>query len=451
FMEFPNTIIGNIRYTQNGMLVISDNTGIRIIDIKTKRILTFDYSNGYSAGEPGWNTMCEDYDGNIWMGTQSPNVLKFNPSKLMRRNDTPLLYITSAQYSANNVDMTEFQDGASLKHSQRNFHFSYIGLCYSDPHSVRYRYRLTGFQDEWSQPTAARDVTFNNLSPGNYEFQVVADTGSSDLETVVITKTFTILPAFWQTLWFYTLCILLFILITGFVLYSYMNEKNRKKIAALERQKQLNNLQIQSIRLRSIPHFNANVLAGIEYYIMNFSKEEANRYLSMYSSFTSITLNDVDRHARTLEQEIQYIELYLNLEKMRFGDNFEFNIEMDNDVDRKIMLPNMILHTHCENAIKHGLRAKKDKGLLNVRILSLHNTGEIIIIIEDNGIGREDAKLLQTQGNRQGLNILSQQIQLYNQMNDKKITQRIIDLHDSDNRSLGTRMEIIVPKEFNYD
>jgi ligand-binding sensor domain-containing protein len=451
FMEFPNTIIGNICYTQNNMLVISDNTGIRIIDTESKRVLTFNYSNGYSAGEPSWNTMSEDYSGNIWMGTQSPNVLKFNPSKLMHRNYTPLLYLTSAQYSANNTDMMELENGSSLKHNQRNFRFSYTGLCYSDPQSVRYRYRLTGFQDEWSKPSPESEVTFNNLLPGHYEFQVIADTGTPDSETAVITKTFTILPAFWQTLWFYSLCIILLILIIAFISYYYMDKQNKKKLDVLERQKQLNNLQIQSIRLRSIPHFNANVLAGIEYYIMNFSKEEANKYLSMYSAFTNITLNDVDRHARTLEQEIRYVELYLNLEKMRFDDDFDFNIETDANVDNEIMLPNMILHTHCENAIKHGLRAKKGHGHLNIRVLLLHNTDEALIIIEDNGIGRKEAERLQTQGNRQGLNILSQQIQLYNQMNDKKIIQRIIDLYDDNNSPLGTRIEIIVPKGFDYE
>jgi hypothetical protein len=451
FMEFPNTIIGNICYTQNNMLVISDNTGIRIIDIATKRVVTFNYGNGYSAGEPHWNTMSEDYNGNIWIGTQSPNVLKFNPANLMHRKHTPLLYITSAQYSANNIDMTELKDNVSLEHNQHNIRFAYSGLCFSDPQSLRYRYRLRGFQDEWSIPSAARDVTFNNLPSGDYVFEISADSGNEESQSEARSFRFTILPAFWQTWWFYTACLVVLILISGFLAYAYIDRRNRKKIIALERQKQLNGLQIQSIRLRSIPHFNANVLAGIEYYIMNFSKEEANMYLAMYSQFTNITLSDVDRSARTLEQELQYTELYLNLEKMRFGDRFDFVVNIDATADSDIMLPNMILHTHCENAIKHGLRRKKEQGLLKLTAISLNKGEKLLITIEDNGIGRAESARLQTHGTQQGLNILTRQIGLYNQMNGEKIVQHIIDLYDADNRPAGTRIEITIPKLFNYE
>ena len=452
FMEFPNTVIGNIWYTQDDLLVVSYNAGIKIIDVNTKRVTTIDYTNGFSDSEPSWNTMTEDNAGNIWLGTQSPNIVKFNPSEVIRNNFyRPLLYITSSQYSENNIDMIDLKDNASLKYYQRNFKFSFIGLNYSNPNNVRYQYRLIGFQNQWSQPCAVNEVTFNNLSPGNYEFQLMADAGTLETQTTIISKTFTIHPAFWQTWWFYTLCFIVLLSIVIRLAYSYIDRKNKEKIAALERQKQLYNLQIQSVRLRSIPHFNANVLAGIDYYLMNYSKEEANKYLAMYSSFTNITLSEVDRHARPLEQEIQYIELYLNLEKMRFGEQFNFNLEIDKDVDVNIMIPNMILHTHCENALKHGLRSKQEHGYLCIKATSLIKTNEVMIIVEDNGIGRDEAKRRQTQGTQQGLNILSQQINLYNQMNAEKIRQSFIDLYDADNCAVGTRIEIIIPKNFDYN
>jgi LytS/YehU family sensor histidine kinase len=133
---------------------------------------------------------------------------------------------------------------------------------------------------------------------------------------------------------------------------------------------------------------------------------------------------------------------------MHFGDSFE--VEVDKHIDATIMLPNMILHTHCENAIKHGLRPKKGKGRLQLKAVSLHGGEGLFVTIEDDGVGRAEAERLQTQGTRQGLNILTQQISLYNQMNTKKIIQHIIDLHDPDGQPSGTRIEIIAPKGFNY-
>ncbi|MDR1600838.1 MAG: histidine kinase, partial [Tannerella sp.] len=355
FMEFPNTIIANICYTQNNMIVVSDNTGIRIIDPESKRVVSFDYSNGYSSGEPSWNTMTEDYDGNIWLGTQGPNVLKFNPSKLTERNHKPLLYLTSAQSSANNVDMSELEYGASLTHSRRNVRFSYIGLSYSDPHGVRYRYRLTGFQDEWSQPSDEREVSFTNLSPGHYEFQVMAGAGTPETETNILSCAFSIRPAFWQTAWFWTVVALALMLLTAAVTLRIQQRRNRRLLDRLRTEKELNELRISSIRLKAIPHFNANVLAAIEYYIANRTKEEAMRILGIYSSFTLKTLGEVDRASRPLSDELAYVKIYLDLEKIRFMEKFDFQIDVEEGVDKSIQLPNMILHTYCENAVKHGL------------------------------------------------------------------------------------------------
>jgi len=449
FMEFPNTIIKNLCYMPDNLIVISDNTGVKIIDAITKRVVNYDYTNGNSSGEHSWNTMTKDFDGNIWLGTQGPTVLKFNPSNLMRPARTPLLYLTTAQHSENNVDMHNLEESGQLTHKNRNLHFSFTGLCYSDPYAVRYHYRLLGFQDEWSEPTKKREVTFNNLPPGNYIFQVKADAGDITTETAPVSYGFTIRPAFWQTLWFIVLAALLLGGAIVWVVLYFVNKKNRENLHRLERQKQLNQYKIQSIRLRSIPHFNANVLAGIEYHIMNFSKEEANHYLSLYSNFTNTTLRDVDLPSRSVQQEIEYIKMYLELEKMRFGDAFNYRIEIDAGVDTHIQIPNMLLHTHCENALKHGLRNKKGEKLLTISFTPLA-TG-ILICIEDNGIGREAATLSHTAGTRQGLFILGRQIELYNQTNSRKIEQRIIDLYNDDGNATGTRIEIEVPESFVYN
>jgi ligand-binding sensor domain-containing protein len=444
--------IRGIYVTRNNVFIVLTMTGVQMKRAGDANFVCYDRNNGFTGEKMQRSKMVEDSNGNIWL-LADKSLICFNPNELLLRPAVPNLHIRQAKISKDNIRWTNVvaQENHRFGYRHKNIKFEYVGLCYSAAGNVRYSYRLLGFQDGWSEPSKSRELTFNNLPPGNYIFEIFADSGTGESQSGVQSFAFTILPAFWQTWWFSTACIALLMLITGFILYKYMDRQNIKKIAAIERQKQLNSLQIQSIRLRSIPHFNANVLAGIEYYIMNFSKEEANRYLSMYSSFTNITLNDVDRPARTLEQEIQYVELYLNLEKMRFGDSFLFTVEIDAQVDKSILLPNMILHTHCENAIKHGLRPKKDKGLIQLSAISLNGGDELLVTIEDNGVGREESERIHTHGTRQGLNILTQQIGLYNQMNNKKIIQRIIDLHDANNRATGTRIEIIVPKGFNYN
>ena len=443
FMEFPNTIIGNLRYTRNHLIVISDNTGIKIIDPETKRVVNYDYTNGYSSGEPSWNTMTEDYDGNVWMGTQGPNMLKFNPSQLVRRSGNIIFHLTAAQFSDNNIDRYDLNEGAQLQHNQRNVYFSFVGLCFSNPDAVRYHYRLKGFQEEWSEPTKQREATFNNLPPGDYVFEIYADAGTEASRTEIQSFAFSIKPAVWQTTWFLIANIAFLMLAsTGIALYI-QRRKNRMLLEKLRVEKELNELRINSIRLKAIPHFNANVLAAIEYYIANRTKEEAMRILGIYSDFTLKTLSEVDKPSRSLSEELSYVKMYLDLEKVRFLDKFDFQMNVDVDVDKSVQLPNMILHTYCENAVKHGMMPLKTGGLITISVSQHDNY--VNVSVEDNGAGRAyAAQNPQLHSTKQGLLILNRQIEIYNCFNHKKIRQRIDDLE------VGTRFTVEIPVDFTY-
>jgi LytS/YehU family sensor histidine kinase len=259
---------------------------------------------------------------------------------------------------------------------------------------------------------------------------------------------FTIRPAFWQTAWFLPLCIMLLILaITGVALYI-QRRKNRALMEKLRTEKELNELRISSIRLKAIPHFNANVLAAIEYYIANRTKEEAMRVLNIYSDFTLKTLADVDKAARPLVDELAYVRLYLDLEKVRFMEKFDFRINVDEGVDNSVQLPNMILHTYCENAVKHGLIPLKSGGLLTIRVTQ--NDRSLCLSVEDNGVGRDYAKQNpHTHSSKQGLSILNRQIEIYNSFNIDKILRRTDDLYRNDTPE-GTRFTVEIPLNFMY-
>jgi len=448
FMEFPNTIIGNLRYTRNNLIVISDNAGIKIIDPDTKHIVNYNLNNGYSSGEPSWNTMIEDYDGNIRMGTQGPNVLKFNPSQLMHRSRKLTLHLTAARFSENNIDMNDMAPEAQLRNNQRNARFSFVGLCFSDPDIVSYRYRLKGFQNEWSEPTNRREVTFNNLSPGNYVFEIYADAGTDESRTETQSFSFSIKPAFWQTTWFFAACIAFLMLASAGVALCIQRRKNKVLLEKLRAEKELNELRISSIRLKAIPHFNANVLSAIEYYIANRTKEEAMRIIGIYSDFTFKTLSDVDKAARPLSEELAYVKMYLDLEKVRFLDKFDFRISVDENVEKSVELPNMILHTYCENAVKHGLMPLKTGGLLTINVSQRNRA--VIVSVEDTGVGRTSAaQNPHLHSSKQGLAILNRQIEIYNSFNPKKINRQVKDLQ-KDGKPAGTRFTVEIPLDFDY-
>lgn len=183
---------------------------------------------------------------------------------------------------------------------------------------------------------------------------------------------------------------------------------------------------------------------------MTKSKEEANELLTTYSRFTNITLHDIDKAQRALKDELDYVRMYLGLEKMRYGDKLSYTIKVEEDVNQHIMIPNMVLHTFTENAIKHGIRGKNTAGKITLTVIN--DRKGIRIRVEDDGVGRAESAKRNAEQNRtgHGLNILSRQIELYNQQNQEKIEENVVDLKDADGNAAGTRFEMYVPYNYKY-
>ncbi|HHU26640.1 MAG TPA: hypothetical protein GXZ56_08475, partial [Bacteroidales bacterium] len=146
----------------------------------------------------------------------------------------------------------------------------------------------------------------------------------------------------------------------------------------------------------------------------------------------------------------EYVSMYLELEKMRYGDKLSYDIDVDSDVRQEIMIPNMVLHTYAENAVKHGIRGKNLAGKVTI---SIKNEGSgVRVSVEDDGVGRAVSEEKNRQQNRsgQGLSILSRQIALYNQQNSEKIEEKVVDLTDEQGNAAGTRFELYVPYHYEY-
>ena len=443
------SLIRSIRHTCDNFLIVAVTDGLYITDNRLLQTMFFNRYNGFTGIEPLAAHIAETGDGTVWIPCVDQAV-SFHPRELVYQYTTPRLELLSVQASADNVNWQPTSTGADgsicLEHGLRNLRFSYIAISYSATENVRYRYRLKGFQEQWSHPQTGREVQFNNLPPGHYRLEVSALLGNISSDTIGMD--ILLLPAFWQHGWFWLAVALVMSGCIWTLAYTYYKRRDRRKMDELQREIKLNNLLVKSIRLKSIPHFNANVLAGIEYFILNHSVEEANKYLVLYSRFTNSTLLDVDKPSRSLDKELEYVRLYLSLEQLRYGESLSYQICVATDVDTNIQVPNMILHTYCENAVKHGLRNKPGNGHIDIEVTTRH--GGISIAVTDDGVGREAAATFSTSSTKQGLSIMEQQIELYNQRNDEHIVQTVTDLKTPDGQSCGTCFELFVPSHYNY-
>lgn len=256
----------------------------------------------------------------------------------------------------------------------------------------------------------------------------------------------------WRRWWAWLGVAVLLTLSAGATARRMEQRRARRRMERLEREKELTSLQLTAVRLKAIPHFHANVLSGIEYFVMNHSPEEASRYLKLYADFTQQTLSDIDRPSRSIDEETDYIRGYLQLEKLRFGERLQYSIDVAPEVDKNISLPTMLLHTYCQNAVKHGIQAKTGPGCVTVTIDNERRDGAdgVLVSVSDNGVGRAEAAKSDTGRTKFGLKILSQQIELYNAANRHKIVQQVTDLTDAAGHPAGTRFEIWVPAQYSY-
>jgi hypothetical protein len=446
---FNDCLVRSIKVIGKKYVLVSTTKGFTLFDLKAynqeKIVKTYfyDQNNGFMGTEPLYNGIFEDSGGSIWLMCQN-GAFRFLPEQLANEQIPPRLYVTGF-FSSDNINWkkVDSQSKLILLRENNNLRFSFIGISYSATEHVRYKYRIIGFQNNWSDFTKQREVTFNNLPPGDYIFEIFADAGTDESRCEIQSFCFSIKPAIWQTTWFLIVCISFLILASaGFTLFI-QRRKNKALLGKLLVEKELNELRISSIRLKAIPHFNANVLSAIEYYIANRTKEEAMHILSIYSEFTLKTLSEVDKPARPLSEELSYVKMYLDLEKIRFLEKFDFHIHVDEEVDKNVQLPNMILHTYCENAVKHGLMPMKSGGLLTITVSQYNNY--VRVLVEDNGVGRtRAAQNTHVHSTKHGLSILNRQIEIYNRFNREKINHTVEDLDK------GTKFIVDVPVGFVY-
>jgi PAS domain S-box-containing protein len=206
-------------------------------------------------------------------------------------------------------------------------------------------------------------------------------------------------------------------------------------------------LELRALQMQMNPHFIFNALNSIQSYIINKDEQMANFYLTKFAALIRQFLDSSRSKYISINEEIANLKLYVELEKLRFDNKFDYVFELDPKVNKYNEIPTMLLQPFIENAINHGLRYKSTKGFLRISFKDIDN--RIVVRIEDNGVGRKAAekiKSLSSQGYKsQGLKITTHRIENYNKLNLENIEYKISDLLEN-SENIGTLVEIYFPK-----
>ena len=227
---------------------------------------------------------------------------------------------------------------------------------------------------------------------------------------------------------------------------------NRAKINARQRLSEMNRkiaeITQANLRQQMNPHFIFNTLNSIQYYMYQHDKLATNNYLTKFSSLMRKVLENSQHTSVPLRDELDALNLYLELEMIRFKDKFSYEIKVDEEIDTLLYkVPTMLIQPYVENSICHGLMPSEGKGLVKIK-LKLENE-YISCIIEDNGIGREAAqdRKRKSEDNHSslGTRIVSSRLDLVNALYGSSLKTIYTDLKNIKGEPEGTMVEIQIP------
>jgi two-component sensor histidine kinase len=201
-------------------------------------------------------------------------------------------------------------------------------------------------------------------------------------------------------------------------------------------------LQLQGIKAQLDPHFTFNTLNSIASLIYLEDRQAAYDYMRKFTQLLRSMLNDAEKIYRNLGEEIEFVTTYLELEKLRFGEKFNYKIEIGEGVSKLEQVPKLVLQTFAENAVKHGIMPSETGGLIKI---SVKKEKEYLkITIEDNGIGRKHSAG-HSASTGKGLKLTGEFYEILNHLNKKPINHLITDLYNDSGDPAGTRVEVWVP------
>jgi ligand-binding sensor domain-containing protein len=426
------------------------NQGVSKINLEKLNSSIFDItrynkSDGFEGVECNTHGIFEDQKGNVWFGTVN-GLVKYTPQNFKRNEQFSATNFTGFKLGYQD---TILKSGVKLPYYLNTISFNYDGISFTNPDKVRYSYKLEGYDKTWSPNTELNFAKYNNLPAGKYSFKVKSCNSEGLWNIEPIEFNFEIASAFYKTWWF--ISILFFTALAGVLLifklrFDQLSKKEKEKF---EQQVEVSKAELKALRAQMNPHFVFNSLNSIQHYILNSKGEEAVKYLSKFAKLIRTILNNSDKPTVTINEDLQSLKLYLELEKMRFDNKFDYTILISDDLDGDYdEIPPMLIQPYIENSILHGINPKEGNGHIDIQISTFNKYIKISII--DDGIGREKSKAMKSikpNGNHKSMamKITKDRLKILNTINESTLNVYVSDLYDEQKKPIGTQVDLYIP------
>jgi ligand-binding sensor domain-containing protein len=395
---------------------------------------TTEFNSGFQP-----NFLKEDHT-HFWFPTIK-GVAILNTRRILKNEYIPQIIIENIK-----ADDKELTPAANLNLNQKikTLEINYTAPKFNNPQKVFFQYKLEGVDADWSTATTGRTARYFNLNPGNYVFKVrlygIFGTEKS--------LNFYVPVPFYKSNLFLVILYMTGIALLGLVAYfriKHIRNQEKKKTAL---NKRFAEFELKALQAQMNPHFLFNCLNTIKFFITTNNHAAANKYLTKFSKLLRMFLDHSTSESITLEEEINMLRLYIELEQMRFDEGFNFHLQVDDKIDFKnTEIPATLLQPFVENAINHGLVNLTRQG--NLTLIFEQKNGCIVGIIDDDGIGRAEAARLKNQSTSQhisrGTQLIDDRIKTLNSIREQHIDIQIIDKEDEQHNAAGTRVIVTIP------
>lgn len=336
-----------------------------------------------------------------------------------------------------------------LPHERANINIAFSTLNFYNQEHISYEYRLLPQKKDW-QTTVNKNLNFLNLKPSDYILELRATDQHNN--SSIIKHYVEILPKWHERkivrIGLILLVLLLFLLINKLIIRQIKKSEQKR----IKRESRIADLELMALRSQMNPHFVHNSINAIQYFIQKNEMKLSEEYLTKFSKLIRLFFEYSRRKTVSIQEEIELLTYYLEIEKLRFENKLNYNIIVSNKIDtEEQVIPSMILQPIVENAVNHGIFHKKDIGNISINFEYIHQDS-FKITIEDDGVGLIKAKEIfkKSSKNYQSNSsaVLKERLELLNFSKDWSIKYNIEDLSESDHSKSGTIVTLIFKQNY---
>jgi len=429
----PSNAINDIAISDE-YVYIATTGGLAQYDVESKGLRVLTEFEGLVDGNP--SAIAVDTDGRLFI-SQKKGFIEVLPEDFKSKSIEYDLLLESVM--VNNVKFEDDQiKDLSYQENKIDLEFNYITM--QSIGRKRLRYRIG--DDPW-EVSDGLSLRLPSLEPGLYEVEVMGILREGRY-TEPQKVSFRINKPWWQTLWFRIFAVLAVLGVLAQVVRLRTSRVRKEEASKRAYLQQINEVKDQALQLQMNPHFVFNAMNAIQHFVVSRKEEAAANYLARFAKLIRFIFEYSSRRLITVEEELEFVGLYLDLEGLRFDGrtvvNFEVDPVVEDDKDL-LFIPPLLVQPVIENSFKHGLFHKSSTGVLTVRYGMV---GDLLtIVVEDNGIGRVASHAMKNDDEQKdrpsGLRNIGERLKILNfnnQSNDNRI--EVEDLY-IDGKAQGTR------------